>query len=182
MIFFSNKSRPYHLGPYPLERIARDPALVQHENEQEKAERKAKRELPVTTFAAAVDKYHDVFHSLRADDPAPARAPVPDDLGRRAIDIKGAAYFLNASQVGICELAENGWLEDAEPLAHTHAISILVELGRTPEDGDAGKRLGRGLRYCNGSVPRVRDRNQRREPGTENGLLGGRPRCTERRR
>lgn len=28
MSFFSNKSRPYHFGPYPLERLQRDPTLA----------------------------------------------------------------------------------------------------------------------------------------------------------
>ena len=31
MIFFSNKARPYHWGPYPLERILRDPSVLYQE-------------------------------------------------------------------------------------------------------------------------------------------------------
>ena len=135
MILFSNKARPYHLGPFPLERIARDAGLL--ENEIGKA-RQARPDRPPAAdgqFAAAIDKYHAIFHSLRADDPAPAKAPVPDDLGRRAVDVKGAAYFLNASQVGICELPDNGWLTDAAPLPHSHAVVILVQHPRQPEAG-----------------------------------------------
>ena len=51
------------------------------------------------------------------------------------VDIKGAAYFLNASQVGICELSDHCWLHDVDALPHTHAVTILVELSRVPEDG-----------------------------------------------
>jgi ferredoxin len=139
VILFSNKSRPYHLGPYPLERIARDPSVIADEAGRPRCARLRKGDLGDGAFAGAVDKYHDIFHSLRADDPAAARAPVPDDLGRRAIDIKGAAYFLNASQVGIGELADHCWLDGSEPLAHTHAVTILVELGRMPENGTLAK-------------------------------------------
>ena len=135
VILFSNKSRPYHLGPFPLERIARDPSIGPAESERPRVSRPRPGSSDDGPFAAAIDKYHDIFHSLRADDPAPAEAPVPEDLGRRAIDIKGAAYFLNASQVGICDMPGNGWLEGSEPLEHSHAVVICVELGRTPEAG-----------------------------------------------
>jgi ferredoxin len=135
MILFSNKARPYHLGPFPLERLARDAGLLEDEINATRRSRREAGAFADGAFAAAVDKYHGIFHSLRADDPAPARAPVPDDLARRAVDLKGAAYFLNASQVGICELPESCWLAGAEPLAHSHAVVVVVELPRTPEDG-----------------------------------------------
>ena len=135
MILFSNKARPYHLGPFPLERLARDAGLLENEINAPRAARPEATSAADGEFAAAVDKYHSIFHSLRADDPAPARAPVPDDLARRSVDLKGAAYFLNASQVGICELADNCWLADATPLPHSHVIVVAVELPRTPEDG-----------------------------------------------
>jgi ferredoxin len=135
MILFSNKARPYHLGPFPLERIARDGCLLGDEIDRARRARPEPAPAADTRFAEAVDKYHAIFHSLRADDPAPARAPVPNDLGRRAIDIKGAAYFLNASQVGICELPDSGWLADATPLPHSHAVVILVQHPRQPEKG-----------------------------------------------
>jgi ferredoxin len=139
VILFSNKSRPYHLGPYPLERIARDARIFETEAAAPRSEPPADAARASGRFAAALGKYHDIFHSLRTDEPAPAKAPVPDDLSRRAIDIKGAAYFLNASQVGICELSDNCWLDDDGTRAHSHAVVILVEHPRTPEDGSLAK-------------------------------------------
>ena len=141
MIFFSNKSRPYHLGPYPLERIARDPGVRRREIELPRVAR------PVngsgngngSNFADAVEKYHQIFQSLRAEDIAEGEAPVPDDLARRAIDIKGSAYFLNASQVGITEIADNCWLEGETTHDHSHAVIVLVEHGRMPEDGSLAR-------------------------------------------
>jgi len=139
MIFFSNKSRPYHLGPYPLERIARDPTRRGEELGRPRQARLGNGRETGPAFADAVEKYHEIFHSLRDEDIAPAKAPVPGDLGRRSMDIKGAAYFLNAGQVGITELADNCWLDDVEPPGHSHGVVILVEFGRVPEEGSLAK-------------------------------------------
>ncbi len=139
MIFFSNKSRPYHLGPVPLERIKRDPAVREQELQRPLQARGEFQPETDSDFATAVDKYHEIFHALRAEEVAPGKAPVPDDLSRRAIDVKGAAYFLNASQVGITELADACWLDGTTPLAHSHAVVILIEHGRLPEEGSLAK-------------------------------------------
>jgi ferredoxin len=139
MVFFSNKTRHYHLGPYPLERIAREARLLGDEIALPRRTRNQAASDADGTFANAIEKYRDIFHSLRDDKPAAAKAPVPADLSRRMVDIKGSAYFLNASQVGICELGTSCWLEDATPLAHSHAIVVLVEPGRVPEEGSLAR-------------------------------------------
>ncbi len=135
MIFFSNKSRPYYLGPYPLERLARDAALLERETALPRSARPNRITPASSGFSAALDKYHRIFHALRDDEPVAVKAPVPDDLHRRMVDIKGSAYFLNASQVGICSLGESCWYVDTTPLQHSHAIVVLVEHGRSPENG-----------------------------------------------
>ena len=133
MILFSNKSRPYHYGPFPLERIRRNPATAQAEESLPPVSRPSPGASGSGTLTQSIGKYHRIFHSLRADEPASAKAPVPDDLARRSVDIKGSAYFLNASQIGICEMPVNGWLRGSAPLAHSHAVVIVVEVPRTPE-------------------------------------------------
>ena len=135
MIFFSNKSRPYHLGPYPLERLSRDPGIFDAEAALPRALRPEAAVHDGTGFSAAMDKYFAIFHALRDDEPVAAKAPVPDDLHRRMIDIKGSAFFLNASQVGICSLTESCWYDDATPLRQSYAIVVLVEHSRLPENG-----------------------------------------------
>ena len=135
MIFFSNKARPYHFGPYPLERIARDASVLDHESAQPRLARQSSAEPGGTAYADVLEKYHQLFHGLRDKEPAGSRAPVPVELERRAVDIKGSGYFLNASQVGICELSGSCWLKGSTPLDHSHAIVVLVEHPRTPEDG-----------------------------------------------
>jgi len=135
MILFSNKTRQYHLGPYPLERIARDPAILQREIGQPKSSAPQALQRGTQGFGEALEKYHQVFHGLRDNQPAAKEAPVPDDVERRMIDIKGAGYFLNASQMGICEIADSCWLVDSTPFEHSHAIVVLVAHPRKPENG-----------------------------------------------
>ncbi|MGI9204822.1 MAG: hypothetical protein ACR2Q3_12485, partial [Woeseiaceae bacterium] len=135
MVLFSNKSRPYHLGTYPLERLARDPDIVAVELARKRVRRQTPKRSVDEGFNATLEKYRRIFHSLRDDQPAAATAPVPDDPQRRMIDLKGSAYFLNASQVGICKLSESCWLDGTVPLRHTHAVVVLVKHGRMPENG-----------------------------------------------
>ncbi len=65
---------------------------------------------------------------------APETAPGTDDPARCTVDVKGACYFLNASQVGICQIPESAWLDGAAPDSHGQAVVILVEHGRVPDD------------------------------------------------
>ena len=135
MIFFSNKSRHYHHGPYPLERLTREPNILEREIEMPQLERPPANAKTEQGYAVSIARYVEIFHELREDQPATATAPVPDDRQRRMIDIKGSAYFLNASQVAICSLADSCWLRDTTMLRHSHAIVVLVEHSRIPEHG-----------------------------------------------
>jgi hypothetical protein len=135
MIFFSNKTRPYHLGPYPMERLARDPDVLGLELGLPRSVRPPVEINEAVAFARSIEKYHQIFHNLRDGERAAAKAPVPDDLARRMVDIKGAAYFLNASQVAISKLTESCWLDDATPLDHSYSIVALVKYPRVPENG-----------------------------------------------
>ena len=133
MILFSNKHRPFHFGPFPLERLPRDPALADAERRRPRATRQPAGPRASGTLAAAIERYHTIFDGLRECDPALEKAPVPADLQRRSADIKGAAYFLDASQVGICELDGSCWYEGQPGLKHSHAVVILVEYARAPD-------------------------------------------------
>jgi reductive dehalogenase len=139
MIFFSNKSRPYHLGPYPLERLARGPDILARETELPRIARPPVDVRNAEGYGNAIAKYHQIFHELRGDERVPIKAPVPDDLQRRMIDVKGSAYFLNASQTAICRLSDSCWLSDATPQSQSHALVVLVEHSRVPENGSLAR-------------------------------------------
>ena len=133
MIFKSkNYSRPYHYGPFPFEDLATDAGLAQAEADCPAVDSPVLRPSP-TTYGAANKRYYDLFTTMRTPSPLPLRAPVPDDLERRVIDLKGMAYFLDSAHVGTCSVPENAWCEGSDRAGHDYAIVIAVEHGRIPE-------------------------------------------------
>jgi ferredoxin len=146
MIFFSNKDRPFEYGPYPLERLKRDDGISSAERARPKISRPQSE--PINghrPLGEAIAKYHDIFRTLGIVTPFPPKAPIPDDLYRRMVDVKGAAYFLDVAQVGICEISENVWLEEANPLAHSHAVVIVQAYGKYPEKENLAHDWCKGL-------------------------------------
>ena len=131
-----SKDRAFSLGSYPLETLPRDDAILATERNQPRrpAPADAAGDAPL---AVAALKYRDIFGTSAEQEPAPARAPVPDDPKARTGDVKGMAYFMDAAMVGICEMAPNAWLEDADPLPHSHAIVLMIEDGKVPEPDNA---------------------------------------------
>jgi reductive dehalogenase len=126
------KNRPYHLGPFPLETLRTDDGLLAAEAARPPLTARVEptAEGPLARAAA---HYRELFVKFADGEPAPQMAPVPDDLARRAADIKGAAYFLDAAQVGICRMVPNAWAAGGDHPNHGFAVVILVERPRTPE-------------------------------------------------
>jgi len=134
MIFFSRKNRAFELGPYPLERLAHDKSIFAVEAAKPRSARPAPRDnANANSFSKAVDKYQNMFRELGSVDPRPNKAPVPDDFALRTKDVKGAAYFLDAAQVCVCEMEDTSWYDGAEALNHQFAVVIMIRPGRTPE-------------------------------------------------
>ena len=95
-----SKNRPFHLGPYPLETLERDGSVVVREAERAPLHEPAVP-LPTGKLAQAAARYRVIFSEFSDGEVAPAQAPVPDDLPRRSVDIKGGAYFMDADMAGI---------------------------------------------------------------------------------
>jgi reductive dehalogenase len=126
------KERPYHLGPFPLETLRRNEGVIAREAGRPPIVG-ATEPAPAGPLARAAEHYRTLFAKF-ADGPlAPQQAPLPVDLARRAADIKGTAYFLDAAQVGICRMPVHAWLADCDRLPHEFAVVILVERPRLPE-------------------------------------------------
>ena len=132
IVFPKSKNRPFHFGTFPLEILPRNDDLIERENDL-KPLKGTSRTNGNDPLSKAVLKYRELYAEALDGEVAPARAPVPDDLERRAQDIKGAGYFMDASQIGICRLPHNSWLDCVEQQALGFAIVLLVEHGRTPE-------------------------------------------------
>jgi len=128
------QNRPVDFGPYPLEGLRRDPSII-----EEEANRRARTPKEITTggskyLVSAVRAHLEAYNELREPEPFSKKAPVPDQLPRRSADIKGAGYFLDASQVGIFKIPTSAWLGSTGREV-THAIVILVEYS-DPIDSD----------------------------------------------
>jgi len=135
MFGLNRKKRPVEFGPYPLERLRRDVGAISEENARS-PQSQTVSDNAEAHLAAAAHKHLRAYEALREPEPFCKEAPVPDDLARRTRDIKGAAYFLDASQVGICELPDNAWISDTRN-EHSHAIVVLVEYGSPIDAGNA---------------------------------------------
>ena len=127
-----SKDRPFHWGPFPLETLPRDDAVLDRESAT--PPRPVPPPIPPEgRLAQAVEHYRGIFAQFAQGTPARARAPLPEDLAPRVADIKGGAYFLDASQVGICRIPDSAWLPGAQRPAHAFAVAVLVEHSRLPE-------------------------------------------------
>ena len=133
MIGFPHTRRPAHFGPYPLEALKRDAAIIAVESERAAKQALAPGPGKEQPLAQAARFYHQVFSPLRHPQPVTEKAPVPGDLARRAADIKGGGYFLDASKIGICKLPDAAWFAGRQLSGHAHAIAVCVEYGRLPE-------------------------------------------------
>jgi len=127
-----SKDRLFHFGPFPLEVLPRDDAVL--EQERLSPPRSLPSQRPSEgLLGRAADRYREIFARFVEGKPAPARAPLPEALEPRVVDIKGGAYFMDASQVGICRILDTAWLSGSREHGHEFAVVILVEHARMPE-------------------------------------------------
>ena len=119
-----SRNRPFHWGPLALETLPRDETAVSVGMEAGTAKSRSPDE--PSHLKTSIAAYQAHLAKFASGEPAPATAPLPDDLQRRAADIKGAAYFMDASACGICRFPSGKG-------DHRFAIVIAVEEPRLPE-------------------------------------------------
>jgi ferredoxin len=127
------------LGPFPFESLPRDDAVLAAEAARPKVATTGWPAPAEGPLAAALRDYHDLFIQTAVKDPTGVRAPVPDDPHRRMVDVKGYGYFMNASQVGVCRIPTNAWVQGAAVEGHDFAVVLLLEHGRVPEPGNPAR-------------------------------------------
>ncbi len=135
MFFYAqSKDRPFHWGTFPLESLARDDSITAAESARPQLGADDVQDVAASgSFADVARHYRDIYAPLAEGITAPERAPVPDDLDRRTMDIKGCAYFMDADQVGIADIPPNAWLIGTDNPRHDHGITILVEHPKIPD-------------------------------------------------
>ncbi|MEM9011156.1 MAG: reductive dehalogenase [Pseudomonadota bacterium] len=98
--FFSDARRPVHLGPFPLERLARGgmPNLGEVPRARPLSFRRGNAPASIVN---AMGEYQAMMDAIRDGLVNKARAGCPDDPVERANHLKAFGYFSDASMVGI---------------------------------------------------------------------------------
>lgn len=108
--FFSDKNRPVHLGPFPLERAARgampDPATIP----PHPGLSFVRPEDPASIVNAMAD-YQAMMDAIRDGFVNKARSRFTDDATERANHLKAFGYFSDATMVGIGPLLPEAHLD-----------------------------------------------------------------------
>ena len=144
----SGHRRPVELGPYPLEALSRDASLIEAERAQPTSPAPASAATPL---AAAARHYADIFFSFAEGAVAPQKAAGSADVECRAKEVKGAAYYLDATHAGVCAIPQ--WAQRGEALGHSHALVLLVAHGRPVEPDNMAHHW---LRGGEGEIARLR--------------------------
>lgn len=102
--FFSSKNRPFHLGPYPLERLLRTSSPVDLDGVPcHQALNFSELKTPHSLVNAMGD-YQAMMDVIRDGITNPVSSDAPSDLAERADHMKAFGYFQDASLMGVCEL------------------------------------------------------------------------------
>ncbi|MFZ2099624.1 MAG: NAD-binding oxidoreductase, partial [Oricola sp.] len=102
--FFSDRHRPAHMGPYPLERLERVAALPDLAAVPAMARLTFERPDKPESLVNAMADYQAMLDAIRDGLVNRAQAECPNDPLERANHIKGFGYFSDASMIGVCEL------------------------------------------------------------------------------
>ncbi|MAM62241.1 reductive dehalogenase [Maritimibacter sp. UBA3975] len=121
--FFSDKNRPVHLGPFPLERLARGP-MPDLASVPPYRPLDFRRPDAPTSIVNAMGDYQAMMDAIRDGLVNKTRAECPDDPAERANHLKAFGYFSDAAMVGVGPLPDAALLDqprinpDIERLAH----------------------------------------------------------------
>ena len=121
--FFSDKSRPVHLGPFPLERLRRSETADPTGLPAPAPLSFAHPEAPESILNAMAE-YQAMMDAIRDGLVNKQVSRCPNDMAERANHLKSFAYFQDAAMVGICRLPRAALLTspwrnpDIDRLAH----------------------------------------------------------------
>ncbi|MGE0734916.1 MAG: reductive dehalogenase [Alphaproteobacteria bacterium] len=160
---FSAKKRPMHLGKYPMEkikRVDRPTTLITADVKPvpkraagfvrafygdlgKVAHQEIKRFVTKHPLNAAIGHLHWKQVPIHKGEPAPTKAPIPNDPEEMAKHIKAMCYFLDADIVGICEMPDWAWYShdmDGTPITtrHKYAVVIVIDQGWDTMEGSSG--------------------------------------------
>ncbi|WP_425418323.1 2Fe-2S iron-sulfur cluster-binding protein [Oricola indica] len=109
--FFSDRDRPVHMGPYPLERLARADRTPDAASIPAMARLSFERPDKPESLVNAMGEYQAMMDAIRDGLVNKARAEIPADPVERANHLKGFGYFSDASMIGACALSRSDLLD-----------------------------------------------------------------------
>ena len=129
MKYFSNKKRPFHLGPFPLERLARSRAPP---------DLSAVPNMPVLEFsrhgpesmAHSMARFIAMMDTVRDGKIVNGLAEIPTDARERSRHFKAAGYYFDASMAGIAKLSPEHLLEQPRRNPMIDGIRAELEAGQ----------------------------------------------------
>ncbi len=122
--FRSYARRPLHLGPYPLERLARRAAMPDLSALAPAPALSFHRPDDALSIVNAMRDYQAMLDATREGRVKAERALIPDDPRERARHLKAFGYYCDASMVGVCAIPTQAWCDrpvenpDVARLAH----------------------------------------------------------------
>ena len=126
MKVFSDKKRPVHLGPYPLERLKRGPlpelALV-----PEMTPISFHRPDRPESIVNAMGEFQAMMDAIRDGDVNAARSTIPDGATERSNHLKSFGYFSDASMVGIGEIPSSARLKTPRSNPDVARLSMALK-------------------------------------------------------
>lgn len=130
MRLFSYKDRPFHFGPYPLEKLKRTGQPADLTDIPIMRPVTFSRPTDSTSLVNAMQDYQAMLDSIRDGLVKLETAEIPDDLEERSRNLKSFGYYCDASQVGVCALPPAAILDT--PLVNPD-ISRLAEILKTQQ-------------------------------------------------
>lgn len=122
---FSYADRPVHLGPFPMERLRRARQMPDLSGLPHMAPLAFDSPDPLS-LTHAMARFMTMFDMVRDGAVTMAPAEVPDDPLERSQHLKSAAYFYDATMVGVCALAPDHMLP--APFRSTRIDAMRAEL------------------------------------------------------
>ncbi|WP_296425383.1 4Fe-4S double cluster binding domain-containing protein [Yoonia sp.] len=106
----SYRSRPMHLGPFPLESLRRQPEVDLRGVPAMKGLSFRRSDDP-HSIVNAMGEYQAMLDATRDGLVKRELAEIPSDLTERANHLKAFGYYCDASMVAICDMPTTGWLD-----------------------------------------------------------------------
>ncbi|MEM8658737.1 MAG: hypothetical protein AAGF22_11655 [Pseudomonadota bacterium] len=122
---FSDRDRPVHLGPFPLERLARQDSTDLTAVPPFQPLSFHRPEVP-HSIVNAMREHQAMLDAIRDGLVNRATADCPDDLTERANHLKAFAYFCDAGMAGTCTVAPEALLE--QPVTNPDVARLAEDL------------------------------------------------------